>query len=209
MRRAGRVTVAVLVAYLLQSTLLPYFKVNNIMVDVITITLFTVGYTCGLYTGLTAGVFSALIMEVASGDLPGLISVICVGAGGAGAWIADLLRRFERPGRRRLERRIKRYAPMVLAGIYVLLKELLYVGYFYLNGLEVSGRQIWVAVQAGVIAGTVSLLLVPFIGRFLLRKPEETMMARWLERRRKKRRAKPIEKAKEALSLPTEGGTDA
>lgn len=209
MRKAFRVVVVVLLAFLLQSTLLPLFKINGIIIDLMSIVLFSVGYVFGLYPGLTAGVFSALIMESISGDLPGLTAVICVGAGGAGAWMGMNIKGIERPGQRRLERRIKRYAPMVLICVFVMLKEFLYVAYFYLNGMEMSFYHIWQMIQSGVYTGAVALVVYPLLQWYLERKPGESLVARVKAKRSEKTSPKKIAKKEEAVALPIEGGTDA
>lgn len=209
MRKAFRVAVVVLLAFLLQSTLLPLFKINGIIIDLMSIVLFSTGYAFGLYSGLTAGVFSALIMESISGDLPGLTAVICVGAGGAGAWVGTKVKEVELPGQRRLERRIKRYAPMVLICVFVMLKEFLYIVYFYLNGMEMSLYHLGQMIQSGVYTGAAALAVHPLLQWYLARKPGETLVARVKARRREKTSPKKIGEKEKVMGLPFEGGTDA
>lgn len=216
MRRAVRVVVAVLLAYLIQSTALPYFKINGVVLDLITITLYTVGYTFGLYIGLMAGAFCALIMEVASGDLPALISVICVGAAWVGIWTSAKLRQFNLPGKRKLEQQIKRFAPMVSIALFVLLKETVYVGYFYLTGMDIALMHVGRVLTASLYTGVASVVLLPLIYNALMKKPGKKKLGGWLFKKRdgeaakeksgkkKERVASPVG---EGFAMPTEGGT--
>lgn len=207
MRKVVRVIVGVLLAYLLQTTVLTHFKINGNMLDMVSIMLFSIGYALGLYAGLMAGLLEALILEVLSGDLPGLTAFLCVAAGAAGAWIAVMLRRVEVAGNRGLERIIKRFGPMAMVGVFVIAKETIYVAYFYLTGMEVSGWHVWRIITAGLEAAIASILLLPLIFNMTRRRPEDTMIAKWKKRRRAKREAKPAKKqpvAGEKLVMPTD-----
>lgn len=190
--------VGVLLAYLLQSTVLTYFKINGNMLDLISIMLYSIGYAQGLYVGLMAGLLEALVLEVLSGDLPGLTAFLCVAAGALGAWIAMTLRNIEVAGNRNLERIIKRFGPMAMLGVFVMAKEAIYVAYFYLNGMEVSGWHAWKIVTAGLETAIASVVLLPLIFNMMRRRPDETMIAKWKKKRRAKREAKPTKPTKPA-----------
>lgn len=211
MRRALRVVFVVLLAFLVQSTILPYFKLNGVMFDLMSITLFTVGYALGAYIGIMAGALAGLIMEVSSGDLPALTAIVCVAAGGLGAYIAYRLRLFSLPGKRPVEHTIKRFAPMAVLLLFEMGKELIYIAYFYLTGMDISFLQFSRMLIAGIEVGLFSLILVPLLYNFLLRKPEDTFLARWLRKRQAKRRVKPVKPIDETLGDPVsaKGGTEA
>lgn len=210
MRRALRTAFVVMLAFLVQSIILPHFKINGVILDLIVITLYTIGYALGPYAGITAGLLCALVMEVLSGDLPGLTAVLCIGAGAVGFWSAQRIRQFRRPGRRAMEQNIKRFAPVVAVALYEMAKEALYVVYFYLTGMDIVFRHVFQTVWAGVEVGLFSLLLIPLIAGFLLRRPEDTWLARRIRKRQARAKARPV-KAKTAggtPGMPSKGGMD-
>lgn len=209
MRRAIRVTIAVVLAYLIQSTILPSFKVGGVMINLMVITLFTCGYAAGLYTGLTAGVFGALLMEVASGDLQGLTAVACIAPGVIGAWLAKRLRGFSLPGKRTAEQYIKRFAPVIVIALIVTGIELLYFAYFYLTGMDVGFSHFLRCVWTGILAGLCALVLMPLLYNFMLRKANDTLWAKWARKRKAKRAAKKVAPPKdEPDTTVSEGGTE-
>lgn len=184
MRRALRVTAAVLLAYLIQATMLPYFKVNGVMLDLMSITLITVGFSRGAYVGFTGGLLAALLMEVATGDLAGLTAVSCISAGAYGAWLAKRVREYTKVGNRRQERLVKQLSPMAAAGLFVGLKDAVYVIYFYLTGVDIVFIHIFKVVISVVETALISLLFMPLLNGFLLRKREETLLFKWIVKRR-------------------------
>lgn len=207
MRKAVRVTVAVLLAYLLQAIVLPHLKINGVILDITTITLFSIGYSLGPYAGLTAGMLSGLIMEVVSGDLPGLTAAVCVAAGGFGTVFAKKIHNINRPGQRRVEHNLKRFLPIVLIALFELVKESIYIGYFYLIGTEIVlrhfGRVLWASLEVGLAA----LVLMPVIIRFLRRRPEDTLLAKW--RSKRQLHEQMAEQTGDASGTPPKGGMDA
>ncbi len=210
MRKALRVTFSLLAAFLVQSTVLPYFKAGGVLLDLVTVALFTAGYALGPYAGVTAGLFAALLMESLTGDLGGLAAVACVASGAVGAWAAARLKRYVRPGNRLKERIVRQFGPMVLVGLFVMGKESVNVVYFYLTGVDVSFVHAFRVVFAGCWAALWSLLLIPALVRFLLRKPEETFVAKWAAKRRARVKPEPAAKktaAPEALAAE-KGGSD-
>lgn len=192
MRRVVRIVIAVLLAYAVQATILPYFRLGGVMLDLITITLCTVGYTSGYYAGLTAGVFCALILETVGGDLPGIVSVSSVAAGVFGAWVASKMRAFSLPGMRGVEQNIKRVAPMVAAMLVSLAKEMIYLIYFYLTGMSITLPHIGRVLLAGLEVGVFSLVLMPVIAAFIRRSPEASFVGKRVRRRKAKREAAAV-----------------
>ncbi len=206
MRKAARTVVLLLFAYLIQSAMLPYLKINGVMLDLVSVTLYTIGFTYGYYAGAMAGLLAALVMEVVGGDLPGYISVACVLAGGFGAYVAVRVSRFTRVGKRGLERAVKQFAPMVAVGIYVIAKEAVYVVYFYLTGVDIGFIHIFRMLLAGVLAAVSSLALIPLLYGVLTRKPKKR--GKKAKKAQNNETAKPGEPA--ALGIPpVEGGSEA
>lgn len=170
--------VAVLSAYLIQAIILPDFKIAGVMLDVITITLYACGFSLGMYAGIAAGLLGAMILETVGGDLAGLTSVLCVTAGVWGAWVHRRLSAFSLVGNRRRERLIKRFTPMLAVGAFIVCKELLYLAYFYLTGVDIVFIHVFRVVFAGVLGAAASLALLPLWRFFLLRRAEDTLLAR-------------------------------
>lgn len=213
MRKVARVVVAVVLSFLLQSTVLPYLKLGRVMLDLMSITLFTIGYALGLYAGVMGGLLGAMIMEVLGGNLPGLSAAACLAAGAFGAWMAMRIRGLTLVGRRGLEGIIKRFAPMVLIALFVLVHEFINLAYFYLTGTDITFSLVFKVLLAAFWAGVFSLVLMPLIYGFVRRKREDTLIAKWVRRQkaRNRRKAKDIDPVKPmegAAPLPTEGGTD-
>lgn len=187
MRHALRVAVLSVTAYLLQASLLSYFKINGVMIDVMAITAYSIGYAYGIYPGLMSGMIISLIVEVTSGDPAGL-SLVYVAIGYLGAWIVGRMRTFTRVGNRAMEQNIKRFAPLVFLAILAVAKESVYLAYFYLTGMDIAFGHVLKVLLAGLIMGVAALPLLPLLIRFLRRGPEDTFLA--------KRRARKLEKAK-------------
>lgn len=202
MRKAIRVTVLVLVAYLIQTTMLSHLKVSGVMIDLVPVVLFTIGYVLGPYPGLMAGLMAGLLLEISYSDLAGLTAALCLIAGGLGAWSAVRLSAYDLPGRRKLERNIKRYAPIVVMILYELGKETIYLVYFYLTGMDVLTAH-WIRLfVAGLLVGLASVVVMPFVRHMLTRKPEDTFFAK--RRRKWKARLEEKKKEKELKEIKTQ-----
>lgn len=192
MRTVARVTVAVLLAYLIQATVLPYFRINGVMLDLIVITVFTAGYTLGAYGGIMAGLFAALILESISGDLSGFMAAASVLSGAYGAYVAPKVRGYTKVGNRRQERLVKRFTPMLAAGLFEVVKEAVYVVYFYLTGVDLAFFHFFRMVFSGIEVALCSVVLMPLLMWFYVRRPENTLAAKWLRRRREKNAPRPV-----------------
>lgn len=208
-RQWVRAAIAVLVCYLVQSTVLPHLKIGGVLIDLMTITLYGIGYTLGPFTGLTQGALAALIMEVASGNLPGLTSILCVGAAAFGFWTAHRFRFVALAGKRQLESLVRQFGPILCVTAFELVKEAIYIAYFYLNGAEIQPFHVTNALFSGLIVAGLSLLLIPILHNYLTRTPGESFLAKWLRKWNKKRKPKTATPVIESISTPTEGGTDA
>lgn len=191
MRRAARAGCAVLLAYLLQSTVLPYLKVRGVEPELILVVLFGLGASLGMYGGLCAGLSAALILETAGGNIPVFSTVFCVGAGVFGAFTAKRLNELSLPGNRGRERMLRRYAPKAAVALLVLAKELLYIIYFFLTGVTISGIHIFRTVFSAVEAGAIALLVLPLVSW-------------WIAHQGKTRAERKAEKLAEKLTLPSE-----
>jgi len=212
-RKAVRIGAAIVLAYLTQSVFLPHLRVGGVMIDVFTITVFTAGFACGWYAGLTGGLLGALLLEALSGDMPGLITVASLGAGALGAGLGRSLPLLALAGRRGLEKTIRRFGPMVAVGLYCIVKEAVYVAYFYLVGVDLAWIHVKVPVLSGLLAALAALPLVPLLRNFMLRAPQDTFLAHRLGKRRERKENKERKKKKQpatagvgAPDVP-EGGT--
>jgi len=202
MRRAFRVTFLVISAFLLQTTALSYFKMSGVMLDLLAILVCAAGYACGMYVGMASGLLAALLMEVMAGDLHGLMMVTYVGAGAYGAWVAGRLSEFTRVGNRMQERLVKRFAPMLAIGLFIIAKETIYVMYFYLSGVDITFMHIFRVAFAGLETVVFSLPLLPLTYWFLLRKPEDTILAKWFTKRKREEQPRPVIPAMPIPPLP-------
>lgn len=210
MRKAVRVAALVTLCYLVQATMLPHVKIGGVMPDVTLIAAFAVGFALGPYAGLTGGAFAALVMEVGGGDLPGLTAFAYLGAGGFGAWIAYRRRLFTLVGRRQLEQVVRRYGPVVALLVLEVVKETLFLAYFYLTGMDIALRHVLKVLIAGFYTGLAALVLLPLFQYLLLRAPGDGLLARWRRKRQRRRTPKPVETAtgKGPLLSPSKGGTE-
>ncbi len=207
MRKAFRSLLMLLGAYLIQCTILPYFKVNGVMLDLISITLYTIGFSMGYYAGVMAGFFEALVLEVVGGDLPGLTSVICVVAGALGAYVAVRVGKIHKVGNRGLERTIKQFAPMVGVAIFGAAKELVYLAYFYLTGVTIGFSHFFRVIIAGVEVLLLSVVLIPVGYGLLMRKPKEKA-AKEMKDPNKEIEKRAVENWPAIGVLPVEGRTE-
>ncbi len=207
MRQAIRTGVAIAFAFLFQSTILPFFRIQGVLIDLLTITVFAAGYAGGLYTGIVGGLGAALLLEVISGDLSGLVTVAAVAAGAWGALTAKNLHKISLAGRRNIEKVIRRLGPMISVGLFCAAKELVYALYFYLTGVDFTWYHAGVVLLSGLIGLVASIVLLPAIQGFMCRAPEDTFIARWNKRRKAREKTKQKPAAKTAPAAP-EGGTE-
>lgn len=172
MRKALRAGAAILLAYLLQSTVLTYLKVRGAQIDLMTVTLFFLGSVLGMYGGVCSGLAAAFIMEALGGNIPVFSTVFCVGAGVAGAVIVRRTDALSLPGNRGREQLIRRFAPKAAVLALVLLKEGLYLIYFFLNGVSLGYIHFFRAFFTAAEAGLLAFILQPLIRWWMLHKPK-------------------------------------
>ncbi len=98
MRRAIRGTVLLLAAYILQSTVMGYLRIGNVIPDLVCLVLFVFGTAFGLYGAIVGGIVGALLMESLSGELAGLTAVWCIAASGFAYWVSYQMRKPVKPG---------------------------------------------------------------------------------------------------------------
>lgn len=207
MRNAARSLFVLTLSFLLQSTALPYLKIGSVMIDLVVISLFAVGYAQGMYAALTAGLYMALIMEVLGGELAGFTTVFCLGAAALGAYVEPRIRGYSRAGKRGRERVLRLIAPILIVGLFTLTKESVFAIYFYLTGAEIRGIHIFRILLSGVLAAFFSFLLLSPICNFVTRPRDKTFIAKWREKRRARRKPELV-----TLEIPlppsAEGGSD-
>lgn len=192
MRKALRIVFALVLAYLVQATMLPYFRIGGIIIDVITVVLYTTGFACGIYAGFVTGLLGALMLEIMSGDLPGLTALMAVAAGVLGAYVARRTSVYHRNDNKRLERLVKRVVPIFAIGVLVLVRESVFLLYFYLTGTNLSLMHFLRGFQCSLITMACAVVLMPFLSGFMLRKREDTFLAKRRKKRKNKKKPKPL-----------------
>lgn len=201
MRKAARIVFSLLLAYLVQATMLPYFRIGSIILDVTTIVLYTAGFACGTYAGIVTGLLGALFMEVLSGDLPGLSSAVAIAAGIFGAYVARWTSRYQRANNKRLERFVKDITPVLGLGLLIAIREAIFIAYFYLTGTEITIMHMVRAIRCAIVTMVGALLLIPILSRFMTRDPQDTLIAKWKKRRQNRKLPK---KFGPTIELPKE-----
>ena len=210
MRKAARVAFSLLLAYLAQATILPYFRIGPIILDVMTVVLYTAGFAGGMYTGFVAGLAGALLLEILSGDLPGLSAVFAIATGLFGAYTTVWINRIrEGDGKKRKEGLLDRALPAGAVFVLVLVREVIYIAYFYLTGADIFFSHIVRAVRCAALSGALAFLLAPPLAAFMTRDRKKTFIANWRRRRRNRKLPKRfgpmIELPKESpFDLPVE-----
>ena len=106
------------------------------------------------------------------GNIPVFSSVFCVGAGVAGAVIVRRTDALSLPGNRGREQLIRRFAPKAAVLALVLLKEGLYLIYFFLNGVSLGYIHFFRAIFTAAEAGLLAFILQPLIRWWMLHKPK-------------------------------------
>jgi hypothetical protein len=188
MRRLLRVALLVLLAFLIQSTVLPYFKLGGVQPDLMHVALLAIGLCGTPYMAVATGLYAALLLEVLGGDLPGLTAVLALGAPCFGLLVSWWLKKLSLPGNRRRERAIRLAAPVLSAGLFIAGKVLIYLFYFYLTGAEIGAAHLLRVLWAVVLAMLLALPVLPFARGFVLRERDQTFIAKRLSKRREKRK---------------------
>lgn len=187
MRKAVRVVFSLFLSYLVQATMLTYFRVGSIKLDVVTVVLFTAGFAGGMYTGFVTGLLGALLLEVLSGDLPGLSSVTSVAAGIFGAYMATWTGKYQTKGNKRRERFVKRTAPVASLVALIAAREIIFILYFYLTGADIAAMHFIRMVRCALLTGGIALLLMPPLSGFMTREKKKTFLYKWRKRRRSRK----------------------
>lgn len=190
MRKALRAGGAVVLAYLIQATVLPYLKVRGVQLDLMTITLFSLGSVLGMYKGICCGLFAALIMESVGGDIAGFTTVFCLGAAAFGAYTVKKIEKIDLPGNRGRERMIRLVAPKAAAGLFMLGKESLYFTYFFLTGVSMAYIHVFRIIFSAVEVAAFSFVLMPLL-KWWIEHPTRTRAEKKAERLARKKKFEP------------------
>jgi hypothetical protein len=217
LRKAARIVFLLLLSYLVQATMLTYFRIGSVVLDIVVLILFTSGFACGMYAGFVTGLLGALLLEVLSGDLPGLSSIVPIAAGIFGAYVAGQVGRYQKSSNKRQERLVKRIAPPVALSALVMAREGIFIAYFYLTGADISVMHLIRAFHCAAVTGALALLLMPALAGFMTRDRKKTLIARWRRRRRNRKLPKrfgpvielpkedsPAVAAEHSMQFPTE-----
>jgi len=197
MRKAMRAFLVLLTAYLLQTTVLPHLKIGGVMVDLGTIALFAAGYYLGTYGAVISGLLMGLWMETLTGELGGLIAIVCLATSSIGAYTAHRFGGLDRAGKRNMDRLVRWFVPAIIASLIIVGRESIYLVYFYLTGVEIRPIHFFRVALAGLIVGGAAVPLLPLIGGFMLRTRENAYLARRIERWKNRKKPSPI-----ALTAP-------
>ncbi|MDR1600308.1 MAG: hypothetical protein LBS11_10650 [Oscillospiraceae bacterium] len=200
--RTGRKAFAIVAAYLIQVTVLPYFKVGGVSPDLVLCALVALAASMGgqgyrapwrALVGGTVGLGAALLMEVTRKEPSGFTTVVCALAGAGACLVPAAVERRLPPGRftRRRRERIMRFLPCVMIGAAALTKESLMVVYFYLRGVSISFTHIWRALLAALLNLGMGFAGYHLLIRWVYCMPGETWVAKAARRRQtaKRRRA--------------------
>jgi len=193
MRKAMRALFVLLMAYLLQTTVLPHLKIAGVMVDLATVALFAAGYYLGVYGAVTSGLLMGLWMETLTGELGGLVAVVCLTTSSIGAYAAHRFENLDRAGKRGLDRMLRWVAPPVIVGLIVIARESIYLVYFYLTGVDIRTIHFFRVALAGLVVGAIAAALLPLLGGFMLRAKEDTFLAKRAERWKNRKKPSPVE----------------
>lgn len=205
-RRMLRLAILLLLAYLLQATVMPYLRISGVALDLCMVSLVCASMALGPYYGMGAALFMALLLEIAGSDLPGMTTAVCLLAGAWGAYADFRLRHMTGVPGKRPSRVLKRMLPMLCVGLPVAVKESLFVAYFYLTGVDIAFVHVWRVFLASLLATLAAIPLLPLITNFLLRRPDQTLLARRIARQRARKAPVPIETTTEDAAAP--GGTE-
>ena len=206
MRKALRIVYALLLAYLVQAIMLPYFRVQGVVPDIVSVVLYTAGFTGGLYTALMTGAFGALVLEVLSGDLQGLTALTAVALPVVGMYVGIWTGRYIRNDNKRLERTVKRVVPIIAIGMPIALREAIFLIYFYLTGTELMLIHFVRLLICIVLTIACNFLLLSVTYRFILRDAKNTFLAKRIQKWKKRKKPK---ETKLAIKLPGQDEKDA
>ncbi|MDR1569390.1 MAG: hypothetical protein LBS72_02740 [Oscillospiraceae bacterium] len=200
--RVWRVAFALLAAYLLQTTLLPYARIAGVTPDLLLAAVIALsaslcasddGTIWRVMIGLIVGLFAALLMEAADKETPGLTSVVFALAGVAGCLLPGYVESRLHPGRwtPRGRARIMAFLPYAMIGAFALGKEALMTVYFYLRGVSIQRLHIMRVLFAGLLNFGIGMAGSRALVAWVECPANNTWFARYLRRREaaKRRRA--------------------
>ena len=167
MPKTLRILLLILIAYILQTVILPRVAMLRIQPDALLAVLVWLTADGERYNGFCVGAVMGLIMDAMVGVLPFLYLLAYPIMGYAAARLTPAItRRLPMPkGRRRnLQEYLYRYVPLITAAAMALLYESALLVYRYLNGVDVT-----LAILARMMAYTMYTTIAAFLGRFLVR----------------------------------------
>ncbi len=192
MRRAIRAAVLLLAAYILQSTVMGYLRIGDVIPDLVCLVLFAFGTAFGLYGAIVGGIVGALLMEALSGELSGLTAAWCIAASGFAYWTSYQMRKPLKPGTGQIKKSILRMIPPVAASTVEITKEGIQVFYFYLTGVDIGFMHLYRVMIAGIEMFVLAFFFIGPIRRFLLRPAEQTLISKWWRKHRERREEKQV-----------------
>ncbi|GHU73023.1 hypothetical protein AGMMS49992_10300 [Clostridia bacterium] len=219
--RTARKTLAILGAYLIQTTVLPYLRIGGVTPDLTLGVLVALAASMAqpqdrvpwrVFLGVTVGLGVALLMEVTRKEPPGFTTVICALMGAAACLLPPAVERRLPPGRFSAKRRaqLMNFLPCVMIGMAALLKESLMVVYFYLRGVSIGFTHVWRVLWAALLNLGLGFAGYHLLIRWVYCMPGETWFAKAGRRRQQARRRRELRGiSKQAARRPVaEPGTE-
>jgi len=169
--RALRLLFVAIVACVIQTTLVGYFRVAGVAPDILIVALVLLTSYTGSYGGFCTGSVMALLYDASVGYVlaVNLVAYTFIG------YIAPVMRRFFDDKLKKLKHK-SNLVMMLICFALVLGREVLYIGYLFLIGSDLS---IVTVLRALLCAAYSSLLITP--GVFVLR----PIMTKHLKERKK------------------------
>ena len=192
---------AILLAYTVQTTILPYFKMWGSVPDLLLCVLLSLAIHVGetsertisrIFAGLCLGLFVSLILEATYRDAPGLTTVIHVVGGLYAALTPAYLKKhldLKAMGKK-ARKRLQSIIPSLLVAGGAMISEALHVAYTYLSGVDLTFFHLFRIIYATVLAFGIALVGHRLLAQWVDRPFQAAGIVKWLNKRRSK--GKPI-----------------
>ena len=171
MPKTLRLLLLILIAYILQTAIMPRFTMLRMQPDILLAVLVWLCADGERYTGFCAGAVMGLIMDAMVGLLPFLYLLAYPIMGYASARLTPAIARMlplSKGRRRRFPvERLYRYVPLISAMLMALLYEFALMVYRYLSGVDVT-LFIFTRMMISVLYTTIAAFFARFLVRFVM-----------------------------------------
>jgi len=180
MLRTAKVSLTILLVFIIQVTVLPDLMPWMIRLDLLLCILVSLAVACGrvesktswrILIGLLLGFYTALLLEAAGTETPGTTTVLFALSGVWGTTFPASVERRLAPRRlsSRTRRRILSLVPSVAVLSAVLLKEIVYAVSFYMIGVTLSSVHVMRIFFSSLLAFVVGLFGYPLLSAWVTR----------------------------------------